>query len=164
MKSFLRILQKRDYIYKLLFQPSYALWSVQYGHGLPRYFIKYIIFYVDLRNTLKLRISVYCYYIIRIHHRINFFVCIYCRPAMLYICITPTQIEFLYFDTIYILCCAIWRLEFVFNLSQPAEIGVRPKNSKNIEHLQRNHNYFSVHCPKNYSFILDNNLGLKPNL
>lgn len=51
-----------------------------------------------------------------------------------------------------------------FLICQPAEIGVRPKTSKNIEHLQGNNNYFTAHCPKNYSFILNNNLGLEPNL
>jgi len=51
-----------------------------------------------------------------------------------------------------------------FLICRPTKIGVRPKTGKNIEHLQENYNYFSAHCPKNYSFILDNNLGLEPNL
>jgi len=59
MKSFLRK-QKRDDIYKLLFPPSYASWSV-YSLAMDYYdtIYIYIIFYKDLLNLSKLHISVY---------------------------------------------------------------------------------------------------------
>jgi len=73
------------------------------------------------------------------------------------------SIQYIYIY-IYIILCNMDGVLNSFLICQPAEIGVRPKTSKNIEHLQGNNNYFTAHCPKNYSFILNNNLGLEPNL